>query len=234
MWRLILKPARGKIASTVHPLLLMTLLATAALIAQRAIGFLHGTVLDSHGSAVPGFHLELTSDRGKCETISNAEGKFDCQVLSGVYVLRSQNHNWLPYRRAAIQIYGLEHKYIFVRPVGRTFILFVGDPPPSVDPSLFYETQDVKDGLNVEVQFETKQTQSGKSIFSGRNTMLSFDDMAVYAAEITCSHPIRTCSTNGLVTVQIGKEQIEGIALELDLENRKLTLAREPKMVRTF
>jgi hypothetical protein len=65
-------------------------------------------------------------------------------------------------------------------------------------------------------------------------TMLSVGTLAVYAKEITCAEPIKICTARTDVSVEIGNEQLTGIAVEVDLGNGKLVLTRDPIVTRRF
>jgi hypothetical protein len=209
--------------------LINPIVVTMTLVAQSQSGFLHGTVMDSSGAVVPDVRIEVTSSEGRCEVKSNAEGKFNCQLQAGVYALKASHFNIVPYRRAAIRILPSERKYIVIRPVW----VAPSDQNAIRDPELSYESQQIDD-MNVLLQFESERSSDDKRVIGGKHTMLTFDDVAVYAGEITCSKPIRRCAAIGGVTVQVGKEQLDGVGVELDFSTRILVVTRDPKVVRTF
>src|SRR5262245_39622872 len=79
-------------------------LVAPALVAQNKPSYIHGAVTDMHGFVIPGAHVEVSSEVQKCETTSNVEGKFNCQLSPGRYTVHASGHAFYSYRRATINL----------------------------------------------------------------------------------------------------------------------------------
>jgi len=204
--------------------------ATVATVALAQSGFLHGTVVGLNGAIVPGVDIKVISSDGACDVTSNAAGKFNCQLPPGFYTLRAKQFNIVPYQRATIRIFPGSHKYIFLRPVW----VAPSDQPLIKNPELRYRSQALADNMEVMAQFASEEVLGSGYVFRGEHSALTFDDVAVYSEEITCSKPIRTCSAMGAVTVEVGSEQIEGLSVEINFSTRTVVVTRNPKLIREF
>lgn len=210
--------------------LLVYFASTICLFAQQSAAFLHGTVLDAHGSAIVGIRVEVASGSTKCVAVSNAEGKFNCKLFAGTYDVSATGVNIVPYRRAPVSLEASRHKWIYVRPTPRA----PSDQTGISDPLLMYEVLPGAGLSNGLVQFDSSELRGDSRIFVGRHVVLTFDDLAVYAGEIACSIQSGVCSAKGVVAAEDGAERLEGASAAVDIRSRTLTLNREPIVVRHF
>jgi hypothetical protein len=217
---------------------LLVFLTFRTLVAQQPTGFVHGTVLDPAGAIFVGIEVEVKSRDHACMTTSNQEGKFNSQLPPGRYNVAVTAQGLMPYRRATVNVGPSSHVFLKLRPVLRTApisILTVGPDKPNLppDPKIGYQEQAVGNG-DVLVQYTSSSMKDGRIIFRGPHLALTIDELAVYADEMTCSNPIRTCTASGAVIVDLNAEELEGTILEIDVWSRKFVLTRELKVSRTF
>lgn len=217
---------------------ILAFLTAGALTAQMPSGFIHGTVIDPAGAVIFGLQIEISSGDFACRPTLNPEGKFNCQLPAGRYRVSVTGQGVMPYRRATVNLEASSHVFLKLRPVLRAapiHILYVGPVKPNLppDPKIGYEEQAVGDG-DVLVQYTSSSTKDGRILFGGPQLALTIDALAVYADEMNCSNPIRTCTVTGAVTMDLGAEQLQGEMLELDVASRKFVLTRDPKVARTF
>lgn len=221
-----------KIAATVFTI-------TAVMSAQERLGFIHGTVVDPSDAVIVGARVEVSSGEQKCETTSNAEGKFNCQLPPGRYRIIATDPRFFPYRRATVNLEVLAHASLKLRTVpGPTRGISVphsgddilGDATSPVS----YQEQAIQGNADVVVRYHGSEEKEGKIIFRGPYLMLTVDTLAVYADEMTCSNPIRSCTARGSVIAEVGAERLEGTVLDLDLSTRKFVLTRDANVVRAF
>ena len=64
--------------------------------------------------------------------------------------------------------------------------------------------------------------------------MLTIESLTVYADQMICTNPLRTCAATGKVTAEVNGERIEGTKVEVDLVSRKLNLVRNAEIDRAF
>ena len=164
--------------------LAMILIGTG--IAQAQVGFLHGTVRNGSGGIVPSTHVEVASATARCAATSDSQGRFNCELPEGVYLLKAVGVNHIEYRRAPIRVLPSKHKFIVIQPVW----VAPSDQDLIKDPVLRYESLPTDASMSVLVQFESKQSEIGAEVFRGEHLMLSYDDLTVYAKEIRCLNPV--------------------------------------------
>jgi len=221
------------------------LLSTAMLLpGQQPVGFVHGTVVDPAGAVFIGMVIEVSSQEHSCKSKSNQEGKFNCQLPAGRYNVVVSDENILPYRRATVNLQPSAHVFLILRPIlgGAPISIDTvfpdGDPPPVAmtfpDPKIGYEEQFISGSADVLVRYSSTTKREGQVAFRGPHLMLTMDALTIYAEELSCSNPIRTCSGKGSVIVELGQERLEGVALDIDLFTRKLVLTRDANVTRTF
>jgi hypothetical protein len=209
--------------------------AATVLVAQDSPGFIHGTVTDIHGYVIPEARVEVSSPDHECRTASNAEGRFNCELPPGVYDIIATGRSFLQYRRASVTLQAKAHVFLKLRTVPAPLAIF-SVPPATQAPSgpkIDYRTQKVG-SADVLVRYGSLTENGGQITFRGPYLMLTMDTLAVYADELSCSDPIRTCTAKGSVIAELGQEQLDGAALDLDLSSRKLVLTRDANVVRTF
>lgn len=151
-------------------LLICGALPQATMESSRA-AWLHGTILAPQQDAViPGISVDVSAPSGEhvCETRSNAEGKFSCQLPPGVYFVSTRRGNFLPYHRAAIRLNAGDGKHLIVRPVPGA----PSDQETIPEPKLKYEVRSVL-GTEVAVQFEKSVWRADSVTFRGEHLMLT-------------------------------------------------------------
>jgi len=207
--------------------------------AQERGGFIHGTIVDPFGAVIVDARVEVASAEHKCETKSNVEGKFNCQLPPGRYRVTAIDPRFFSYRRATVILEASVHTFITVRTVpGPTRGAsvpeskddIVGDRASPVD----YLEQAVNGDSDVAVRYHGAEMREERIIFRGPYLMLTMDAFAIYSDEMTCSNPIRTCTAKGSVIAEIGQERLEGATVDVDLLTRKLVLGPDARVVRAF
>jgi hypothetical protein len=228
----------------VRGLILMGLAAAFSILANRLpaqerSGFIHGTVVGQSGAVIADARVEVASAEHKCETKSNPEGKFNCQLPPGRYRVTAVGYGFFPYRRATVNLEAPVHTFVTLRtvpgPARGTAVLesrddIVGDRTSPVE----YWEQVVNGDTDVVVRYHGAEMKEDRIAFRGPYLMLTMGTLAIYADEITCSNPIRTCTAKGSVMAEIGQERLEGATVDLDLPTRKLVLARDAVVVKAF
>jgi hypothetical protein len=197
--------------------------------AQSQSGWIHGTVTDVNGSRVPGIHVVVTSGRDKCESESNSEGNFNCRVSPGRYRITAMAVNIMRYQRASVQVDVNTHHYVALQ------VVFVAPSDQSgiENPSLHYVSKKVGDS-DLMVRFNERETRDGLTIFRGKDVSLTFEDLSIYAAEISCSKFLEKCVADGRVRAELGSEKLEGSRMNLDFRDRRLVLVRDSEILRKF
>lgn len=210
--------------------LLLFLFVRAALLAQAGGAFLHGTVIGPNGGSVAGVRVSVSSGDHGCDSISNAEGKFNCKLPAGRYELSASSVNFLPYRRATLNLLADKHSFVYVSLVPHAPSDQTGIPEPEIQ----YASRKLLDGSDVLLRFESSNVGASQVEYRGGYVELTYNDIAIRAKEIHCSVGFESCGAHGDVTAEIGAERLVGNSIQIDFSNRELKVTRDPQVTRTF
>lgn len=196
-------------------------------------------VVDLHGAVIVDARALVVSPDRRCEEKTDGAGRFNCQVPPGPYRVSATSYDFLPYQRAQVTVRSDDHLVLTLSTVPepeRGLIVdergardFVGTPI-----QVQHHSEVVGDGGTVLIRFMTSEKRAGAVRFRGPYLMLTSETLAIYAEEMACTSPIRTCTATGSVRVEAGEEVLEGEAVEVDLVGRAIELTRSAKVLRRF
>jgi hypothetical protein len=177
------------------------------------------------GASIAGEVMALiASATDRCDGPSDKEGKFNCYLPAGRYIVTASGVNILPYRRAILTIRAGEHKYITIRPV----FVEPSDQARIANPIVHCDKQQLANGEEVLIRYQSSSKQDDGTRYRGKHLMLTADALSVYADEIFCSYRLEKCTAQGAVILESGGNQYEGTLLDLDLIHRRFKLTRPP------
>lgn len=198
--------------------------------APNQMAWLHGKGLDMHGAAIPGVRLSVSSAGQEFTFVSDTEGRFNCNLPTGIYTVVATGANILPYRRATLNLQAAQHKYVVIRPVFHA----PSDQESIRDPEIRYRALGLANGEEAIIRYSASTKQADTIVFHGNDLMLTLGYMAIYARELSCSTPVRLCTARGGVMAEIENEQMQGESVTVDLVGRTIVLTRNPRVTKHF
>jgi len=171
---------------------------------------LHGTVVDSGDTSLPGGEVQLTSREEDFSAKVGPDGHFALHLRPGIYSLKVTRPGIITFQRAQIVVRAGAVVNLNVRPVF--------DNP---DPGVHYYSFTVPGAI--ELGAVLRRVDRGPS-----GMMLSFDSMSVYASNIECFPRTLHCTASGGARIEIGQD--DGVhrdrapSIEIDLLKRTVSL----------
>ena len=219
--------------------LAIPLLFAAAAWGQDRPGDVRGTVVDLHGAVIPGSRVVVESPEHRCETSADGAGRFNCEVPAGQYRVTATGYSFQPYQRAPITVHPTDHLVLTLSTVpGPERGLMVDDQGAKeyvgMRLPIKQHSEVISGNVSILIRFITNEQTAGRLRFHGPYLMLTSETLSVYAEELLCAVPIRTCTAKGAVRIEIGEETLEDVSAEVDLVSRYFKLARSPAVSRSF
>lgn len=211
-----------------------------SMLAAQESQSIEGLVVDPAGGVIPGAKVEVLNDRNRCTTVSDAVGRFKCNLPAGRYQTVFTSLGFCPYRRATIELEPKSGKFVVVRTVPCYAVALTVTEEGLKDIPIYnkdvpqYEEQALQDNSDAVVRYGEKERRGNQIEFSGPFLNLTADTLDVSAEKILCSDPIRTCTAKDSVVAQIGRSEFRDTEMTVDLSKRTLVLSREPNVNRTF
>lgn len=202
-------------------------------------GDVGGTLLDPNGAVIVGKTVVLTNvSTGQVSTVSaDIRGRYELPEVEGVYQLGLEDSpDLLPYRRAYCRIAAGSKIVVNLYPVQRTgFAMTVHGDVRLPDRSVSYDSFPLKGSargpsLNLVIQYEKRTSMNRTTIYEGRQTVTTFDQITVSAPTITVNTDTLVASGADTAVIDLGGAKVTAPNFELDPTSRVLRIKREDKV----